>query len=134
MGLFKDIKKLSDQGKEINKTFDPGAQARAGIEQMKQLNAQMAATTAAMNADPADGAEAMAQIVTVGQATGMVNMDPIMHLELLINQEGMPPRPMSVQVIVPMGQMVKIQAGGMLPVRLSSADATALAVEWAKLT
>ena len=134
MGLFKDIKKLSDQGKEINKTFDPGAQARSATEQMKAMNQQMAATTAAMNATPMEGGiEANATIVSIGQTAGMMNMDPIMPLELLIQQEGAPPRPMSATVIVPMGQMVRLQAGATLPVRLSSTDATALAVDWAKL-
>jgi hypothetical protein len=131
MGFFKDIKKLKDQADEIDKTWHPGQQARDGIERMKQMNAQMANLNAASAAPAADAVEATAQVVSVGQTAGMMNMDPILPVELLVQQPGMPPRPASVSVVVPMAQLSRLQPGAMLPVKISRSNPSAVAVDWA---
>lgn len=131
MGMFKDIKKLQQQSKEIDKTFDPGAQARAATEQMKAMNQQMAAANAAMAAPPADAVQASAQVVSVGAAAGMMNMDSIMPVEFLVTMPGQPPRPVSASVIVPIAQMSRLAAGATVTVRVSQSDPSSLAVDWA---
>ena len=40
-----------------------------------------------------DGIEASAQVVAAGNPTGMLNTDPIVPVELLVIQDGLPPRP-----------------------------------------
>jgi len=131
MGIFKDIHKITQQAKEIDKTFDPGQQARDATERMKAMNQQMASAAAAMSAPPTDAVDAKAQVVSVGATAGMMNMDPILPVELLVQQEGLPPRPASVSVIVPMAQMHRLVPGAMLPVRVSKSDASSIAIDWA---
>ena len=131
MGFFKDVHKLKQQAKEIDKNWDPGAQAQQGIERMKAMNAQMASMNAAMAAPPEDAIEANAQVVSVGGTTGMMNMDPIMPVELLIMEDGQPPRPASVSLIVPMAQLARVQPGATLAVRISRSNPSAVAVDWA---
>ena len=126
MGFFGDIHKLTKQAKEIDKNWDAGAQARAGLERMKAMNAQMEQTTQAM----ADGIPATAQVVSVGVTTGMMNMDPILPVELLVEQDGAPPRPVSATLVVPMAHLYRVQPGASLPVRISPSDPNSVAVDW----
>jgi hypothetical protein len=100
---------------------------------MKALNAQMEAANAAMAAPPADAVGATGQVVSVGMTAGMVNMDPILPVELLVQQPGMPPRPVSVSVIVPMARLPKVQPGALLPLRISKSDPNAIAIDWASV-
>ena len=130
MGFFKDVHKLKQQAKEIDKTWDPGAQAQQGIERMKEMNAQMAAANAALAAPPEDAIEATAQVVSVGGTTGMMNMDPIMPVELLVMEDGQPPRPASVSIVVPMAQLARLQPGAMIAVKMSKSNPNAMAVDW----
>ncbi len=79
-----------------------------------------------------DGIEASAQVVAAGNPTGMLNTDPIVPVELLVIQDGLPPRPVSLSIIVPTLQLHRLQAGALLPVRISRSDPSALAVDWAR--
>lgn len=130
MGFFKDVHKLSQQAKEIDKTWDPGQQARDATERMKQMNQQMAAANAAATAPPTDAVEATASVVSVGTTAGMMNMDPIMPVELLVEQEGMPPRPVAVSIVVPMAQLARLVPGVSLPVKVSRSEPNSIAVDW----
>ena len=130
MGFFKDVHKLKQQAKEIDKTWDPGAQARAGVERMKEMNAQMASANAALTAPAYDAIEANATVVSVGAAIGMIAPNPILPVQLLVMQDGLPPRPASVSLIVPIAQLARLQPGATLPVRVSKSDPSAIAVEW----
>jgi hypothetical protein len=137
MGFIGDLNKLRKQAKEIDKTFSAKDTAARGMERMKEANEMMANQTAAMNAALAgagapiqDGIEATAQVLSVGMAAGAINMDLILPVELLIMQEGMPPRPMKVSITVPGPQMQRMVPGSVLPVKLSRSNPNALAVDW----
>jgi hypothetical protein len=130
MGFFKDIHTLQKQGKEMDKTFDPGAQARNATERMAAMNQQFAQANAAMAAPPEDAIEATGQIVSVGTTSGMINMDPIVPVELLVLANGLPPRPVSASIVVPMAQLARLQPGATLNVRISRSDPSAVAVVW----
>jgi hypothetical protein len=130
MGFFKDIHNLKQQAKEIDKTFDPGAQARDATARMAAMNQQFAQANAALAAPPGDAVEASAQVVSVGTTTGMLNMDPLIPVSLLILQDGLPPRPVSSTLLVPMAQLGRLQQGATLKVRVSHSDPSAVAVIW----
>ena len=130
MGFFKDIHTLTKQAKEIDKTFDPGAQARDATARMAAMNQQFSQANAAMAAPPEDAIEATGQIVSVGTTTGMLNMDPIVPVELLVLAGGLPPRPVSTSLVVPMAQLARLQPGATLNVRVSRSDPSAVAVVW----
>ena len=130
MGFFKDMNTLHKQAKEIDKDFHPGQMTRDATARMAEMNAQMQATTKAMTAPPGDGVDATAQVVSIGMTAGMVNMDPIVPVELLVSQPGMPPRPLSASIVVPQMQLHRLQAGASLPIKISVSDPTAVAVVW----
>jgi hypothetical protein len=134
MGFFKDVHSLSKQAKEINKTSDPGARAREANARMAEMNQAFASANAAMAAPPGDAVAATAEVVSVGMTAGMLNADPIVPVELLVLQPGMPPRPASVSVVVPISQMHRLQAGSSLAVKVSASDPTAIAVDWSAAT
>jgi len=126
MGFLGDINKLKKQAKEMEKTWDPGAQARESLEQMKAMNARLEQATHAM----AEGDLARAQVVSVGPTTGMMNMDPLLPIELLVQQDGAPPRPVSITTAVPQAQLFRVRPGSMLTVRVSRTDPNAVAIDW----
>jgi hypothetical protein len=130
MGIFGDVSRLMKQAKEIDKTFDPGAQAQAGIERMRTLNASMGAQTDAMT----DGTPGTAQINTVMPAFGAVNMNPVMQVTMLVTPEGGMPRPVEVpQMVVTPMQMYKLVPGATLPVKISASNPDNVAIDWAGL-
>jgi hypothetical protein len=130
VGFFKDIHTLNKQAKEMDKTFDPGAQARDATTRMATMNQQFAQANAAMAAPPEDAIEATAQITSVGTTSGMLNMDPMVPVELFILADGLPPRPVSTTLVVPMAQLARLQPGTSLKVRVSRSDPSAVAVVW----
>jgi hypothetical protein len=134
MGFFKDINKLQKQGKEMKKDWDPGQQARDGVEKMKAMNQQMAAANAAAAGPPEDSVDASAQVVSVGMTSGMMNMDPILPVDFLVTQPGRPPMPVSSTVIVPMAHLSKVAAGVTLPVKISKSNPSSVVINWALVT
>ena len=99
MGFLKDINTLKKQAKEIDKTFDPGAQMRAGKERMaaaKQMMAQQ--TIAAQLARPASGPTPRS---SASHDTGtQINIQPMIELDLLVTRAGQPPYPAKVTQLV----------------------------------
>jgi hypothetical protein len=130
VGFFKDVNTLHKQAKEIDKDFHPGQMARDANVRMAAMNQQMQAATKAMAGPPGDGVDATATVVSVGMTAGMINMDPIIPVELLINQAGLPPRPLSASVVVPQVQLHRLTPGASLPIKVSQSDPTAVAVNW----
>jgi hypothetical protein len=126
MGFFKDIHKLNQQAKELDKTWDPGAQAHDMLAQMKAMNESMAQATQAMT----DGVPGTAQVVTVSPATGMVNFNPTMRVELLVSQQGGPPRPVAKDLVVPVVYTSRVYPGANLAVMVSASDPEAVAIMW----
>ena len=130
MGLFKDISALKKQAKAMDRDFDPGAQARDANARMREMNQSFASATAALAAPPADAISAPAQVLSVGMSTGMVNANPIVPVQLMVLQPGLPPRSVSTSSVVPMNQMHRLQPGAALSVRLSASDPSAVAIDW----
>jgi hypothetical protein len=126
MGFIGDLNKLNKQAKEINKTFDPGAQMQDALSRMKAVNESMAEANKAMT----DGVPGTATVVTVGPSTGMINMNPMMQVDLLVTQQGGMPRPVTQQLVVPMQHLVRLQVGATLPVLVSQSDPSNVAIMW----
>jgi hypothetical protein len=126
MGLLGDLNKLNKQAKEIGKDYDPGAQMQDALGRMKALNESMAEANQAMT----DGVPGTAQVVAVGPSTGMMNMNPMMQVDLLVTAQGGMPRPVSKQMVVPMQHLARLQMGATLPVMVSQSDPDGVAVMW----
>jgi hypothetical protein len=128
MGFFGDLHKLNKQGKELRKTWDPGAAAQDSLARMRAINEQMEQTTQALT----DGVPGTASVVTVGPTSGMMNMNPMMRVDLLVTQGtgGGVPRPVSLELVVPITQTARVYPGATLPVRISPTDPNAVVVMW----
>jgi hypothetical protein len=126
MGFIGDLNKLNKQAKEIGKNWDAGAQMQDAMARMKAVNESMTQATQAMT----DGVPGTAQVVAVGPSTGMMNMNPMMQVDLLVTSEGGMPRPVSKQMVVPMQHLARLQAGATLPVLVSQSDPDGVAIMW----
>ncbi len=126
MGFLGDINKLNKQAKEMSKDWDPAAQMQDAMARMKAVNESMSDATQAMT----DGMPGSAQVVAVGPSTGMVNMNPMMQVDLLVTAQGGMPRPVSKQFVIPMQHLARLQVGATLPVMVSQSDADGVAIMW----
>ena len=90
MGFLKDISALKKQAKEIDKTFDPGAQMRAGKERMAAAQQWMAQQTVATQL-ASTGERADAQVVASRDTGTQLNLQPMIELQLLVTRAGQPP-------------------------------------------
>jgi hypothetical protein len=126
MGFIGDLNKLNKQAKEIGKDYDPGAQMQDALSRMKAVNESMTEANQAMT----DGLPGTAQVVAVGPSTGMMNMNPMMQVDLLVTAQGGMPRPVSKQMVVPMQHLARLQVGATLPVMVSQSDPNGVAIMW----
>jgi hypothetical protein len=121
MGFLKDINTLKKQAKEIDKTFDPGAQMREGKQRMAAAQEMMAQQTAAMRLSTT-GETAQAQIVASRDTGTQVNLQPMLELDLLVMRDGQPPYPATVRQMVAQSQLGLVAPGAMVSVRIDPAD------------
>jgi hypothetical protein len=131
MGMFKDIRTVTKQAKQIDKTWDPKAARAEGMAKLNNVNEMMKAQTAALTSVAADGLPATAQVVSVGASSGMVNNNPIVPVELLVMGPDGPPRPVSLTLVVPLTSLARLQPGATLPATVSASNPDAVVVNWA---
>jgi hypothetical protein len=121
MGFLKDINTLKKQAKEIDKTFDPGAQMRAGKERMAAAQQMMAQqTTAAQLATTGERADA--QVVSSRDTGTQINLQPMLELQLLVMRQGQPPYPATVRQMVPNAQLGLVAPGSTISVWVDPAN------------
>ncbi len=129
MGFFKDLKKLSDQSKEVSKDWDPAAQMRQASAAIEATTEMMAQQTAA--ARIAESGEPASARVSAARDTGtLANMQPVMEIELLVYREGRPPYPATLRQIVPMSQVGRLAPGTELSVKVDADDPDTVWVDW----
>jgi hypothetical protein len=122
MGFFKDISALKKQAKELDKTFDPGAQMRAAKERMQAAQEMLARQTAAAQL-ATTGEHAGAQVLAARDTGTQINMQPMLELDLLVmRQQGQPPYPATVTQIVAQSQLGLVAPGSTVLVRIDPAD------------
>jgi hypothetical protein len=132
MGVFKSMRDLQKQAKQIEATMPPVADRMAAAQaRMANLNQMMAAQTHAANAavaaaagtaGPAGaGAErgggtsraAARRTVTITgmRQIGMMNFDLLVEFDLTVLPDGLPPYPATTQQRVSQMQIGKLQPG-----------------------
>jgi hypothetical protein len=129
MGLFKNVRDLQKQSKELNKNWDMGATLGNAQAQMQSANEMMAQQTAAANA-ATNGVAATATVVAVRDGGGMVNMQPIIEVDLTVLPDGLPPYPATVKQVIPQTQLVRAQAGATVPVKVDPNDPASIWIDW----
>ncbi|HEY5014044.1 MAG TPA: hypothetical protein VIK61_15275 [Acidimicrobiia bacterium] len=121
MGFLKDINTLKKQAKEIDKTFDPGAQMRAGKERMAAAQEMLAQQTAAAQL-VTTGETAEAQVVAARDTGTQINLQPVLEIDLLVMRQGQPPYPATVRQLVANAQLGLVAPGAMISVRIDPAN------------
>jgi hypothetical protein len=129
MGVFKDIRTLTKQAKEIDKTYDPGAQMRAGRERMQQMNGWMAQQTEQAGL-ATTGTPAQATITSTRDTGTLVNYQPVLELDLLVLLDGRPPFPVQVQTPVGPALLHRAVPGATVVVRVDPSDPRRAYVDW----
>jgi hypothetical protein len=142
MGLFKDMKKLSRQGKDMNAAMGRPTSLTGMIKDLPNQLAQASElmdAAQAMQGDLARQQEILAT-GTPGRATithfvdaGMiVNNSPTVRMDLQVTADGGEPYATQVTTVVPQVYLARLQPGGSVAVRIDPADADAVVVDWAQ--
>jgi len=118
MGVFKSMRDLQKQAKQIEATMPPVADRMAAAQaRMAAANQMMAAQTQAANAAVAAaagtaGATARRTVTITGmRQIGMMNFDLLVEFDLTVLPDGLPPYPATTQQCVSQMQIGKLQPG-----------------------
>lgn len=123
MGMFKSVRDLQKQSKEINKNWDAGAQIEDSKQRMADATQMMADQTAAANL-AATGTEGTATVAAVRDGGGMVNFQPMMEIDLTVIADGRPPMPVTVKQVVPQAQLAMMQPGKNIKIKFDPENPT----------
>ena len=141
MGMFKDLKKLSDQGKEAQKAQgkrtgmigmlrdmpDTINQASAAVDDAMALQADMAKQQALL----ATGTPGTATIKGFTDTGMIVNFNPQVVLDVAVEVEG---KSYDAQVTtsVPQMHIPLVQPGNKIGVKVDPSDQNNLAIDWTR--
>lgn len=130
MGLFKGMRDLQKQAKEVSKGWDPGAQMANAQQQMQAASAMMAQQTEAAKI-ATTGIDATATITAVRQGGQMINYQPVIEIDLTVMPQGLPPYPATVSQAVPQTHLGRAQAGQTVAVKVDPENPATIWINWA---
>jgi len=134
MGLFKDLRTLSAQGKEMRDNAPPMKDKMANMSsKMAEANAMMAGMAqgaAQANSAIANGVAAVATITSARQTGALVNFNPVLDLELLIMLPSGVPMQATRQEPVQQLHLGRCQPGVRLNVKVDPTNANNLWIDW----
>lgn len=142
MGMFKDLKKLKDQSKEIGEATGRPTTMRGMMKNLpNDLHAATEAVDSAM-AMQADMAKQQALLTTGTPGTAsikgitdtgtLVNFNPQLIIDMEITVEGQSAYAHQLTTPVPQIHIPLIQPGNTIGVRVDPADPTSVALDWAR--
>jgi hypothetical protein len=134
MGVFKSMRDLQKQAKDIERNSPPVADRMAAAQaRMANLNQMMAAQTQAANVGlaaasaMADGSAVRRTVTITGmRQIGMVNFDLLVEFDLTVLPDGMPPYPATTQQRVSQMQIGQLQPGQTLQASVDPANPAAI--------
>jgi hypothetical protein len=133
MGFMKDLKKLTDQSKEIQKKYpvqNTLANAQASMTNANAMMANMAQASAAATQAMTNGVDATATITSARQTGAMMNFNPVVELQLLIMMPNGVPMPVTRQETVMQIHLARCQPGANLKVKVEPANPNSLWIDW----
>jgi hypothetical protein len=130
MGMFKSIREVQKQAKEIDRNYDSKATLGNAMDRMKAANEMMAQQTQAANI-ATTGVDARATIAAVGQTGAMVNFQPTLKIDLTVLPEGLPPYPASVTQVVEQIYLGKAVPGQSVPIKVDPENPGLIWINWA---
>jgi hypothetical protein len=142
MGMFKDLKKLSDQGKEMGKkqgrptsmmgmlkdTPNVISQATAAVDDAMALQDDMAAQQVLLQT----GTPAAATIKSFQDTGTLVNFNPQVVIELDVEADGQEPYSVQTATSVPQTMLAQLTPGNKLAVRVDPSNSQNLVIDWAR--
>ena len=134
MGVFKSMRDLQKQAKEIERNSPPVADRMAAAQaRMASANQMMAAQTQAANAAVAaaaglaDGSAVRRTVTITGmRQIGMLNFDLLVEFDLTVLPDDMPPYPATTQQRVSQMQIGQLQPGQTLQASVDPANPAAI--------
>ena len=140
MGMFKDLKKLSDQGKEAQRKQgkrtgmigmmrdmpDTLHQATEAVDDAMALQDEMGKQNQLL----ASGTPGKASIKSFTDTGTLVNFNPQVVLDLSVDT-GSGPYDVQVTTSVPQVMLGRLQPGGTVGVKVDPADKNSIAIDWA---
>jgi hypothetical protein len=141
MGMFKDIKKLSDQGKEMGKKTGRPTSMTGMIKNMPNdiANATAAVDDAMALQEDMQKQQQLLSTGTPGKATikgfsdtgTLVNFNPQVVLDLEVAVEGKDAYGAQLTTSVPQVYLSQLQPGASIGVRVDPSDPSSIAIDWA---
>jgi len=142
MGMFKDIKKLSDQGKDIQKAQgkrtgmigmlrdmpDQLHQATEAVDDAMSLQADLQKQQALLST----GTPGTATIKKLTDTGTLVNFNPQVILDLDVAIEGKAPYGAQLTTAVPQMQVALVQPGAKVGVKVDPSDPSSIAIDWTR--
>ena len=134
MGVFKSMRDLQKQAKEIERNSPPVADRMAAAQaRMANLNQMMAAQTQAANVGVAaasamaDGSAVRRTVTITGmRQIGMVNFDLLVEFDLTVLADGTPPYPATTQQRVSQMQIGLLRPGQTLQAAVDPSNPAAV--------
>ena len=134
MGVFKSMRDLQKQAKEIERNSPPVADRLAAAQaRMANMNQMLAAQTQAANAavaaasGMADGSAVHRTVTITGmRQIGMVNFDLLVEFDLTVLADGMPPYPATTQQRVSQMQIGLLRPGQTLQAAVDPSNPAAI--------
>jgi hypothetical protein len=134
MGVFKSVRDLQKQAKQIEATMPPVADRMAAAQaRMAAANQMMAAQTQAANAAVAaatgtagTGAARRTVTITGMRQIGMMNFDLLVEFDLTVMPDGLPPYPATAQQRVSQMQIGRLQPGVTLEASVDPSNPAAI--------
>jgi hypothetical protein len=141
MGVFKNMRDLQKQAKDIERTMPPvgdrmrAAQERmAGASQMMAAQTQAATAAAAAAAGLANGtAERRTVMISGMRQVGVINFDLLVEFELTVMADGMPPYPATTQQAISQMQIGQLRPGMTLQGAVDPSNPTAVWLDLASI-
>jgi hypothetical protein len=133
MGVFKSMRDLQKQAREVEASLPPvadrmaAAQARmAAASQMMAAQTQAANAAAAAAAGTAGAAATRTVTITGMRQIGMMNFDLLVEFDLTVLPDGLPPYPATTQQRVSQMQIGKLQPGTTLQASVDPSNPAAI--------
>jgi hypothetical protein len=144
MGMFKDLKKLSDQGKELNKksgkptsmmgmlkdTPNVISQATAAVDDAMALQDDMAAQQVLLQT----GTPAAGTIKSFQDTGALVNFNPQVIIELDVEADGQAPYTVQTTAAVPQTMLAQLTPGNKLAIRVDPTNPQNIVIDWARFS
>ena len=128
MGMFKAMRDLQKESRDIQKTWDPGQAMKDGSARMAAAQEQMAQMTKQANLQTT-GVTCAATVVAARDTGGMVNMEPIVEIDLTVLPDGLPPYPATIRQAISQFYIGRVQPGASLSVKVDPNDPASMFID-----